>query len=504
MSEIIDKLRFLEDTKALFKTRLGAGDEVPFRDYLDLLPKAKTVTRPADWLPMPEMAIGTQKAAILVGIFDTDSEYVALSAQGAYTVAWGDGIVENFDDGAVATHKYSYASLQPSTACVEGYRQALISVTPQAGDNLRRVTLNETTPKASRESNYLEAKISGPSISSFAISSGLRRLTFIGTNSIGDFSYLFSSCLSLEVVSELDTSLGISFAGMFNCCRSLVSIPELNVSLGTNFSNMFNGCSSIETIPALNAGLGTDFSGMFSGCKSLTSVTGLNLSNAVTLTQMFKECASLTSIPEIDTHNCTDFSYMFSWCTSLRSVPWFDSSLGTSFTGMFYECSVLGTVPPFNTSAGGSFENMFYDCYQLKYVPLFDMSAGSSVSGMFMGCWALTNVPAFNTSTVQIFSNMFFGCYNLEVIPAIDLSYASDLTNIFQSANGICRVLATGFQNSFNVAWACLSRSAIVELFTALPTVSGKTIDVSGNPGASSLTAADRAIATAKGWTVTV
>ncbi len=48
-----------------------------------------------------------------------------------------------------------------------------------------------------------------------------------------------------------------------------------------------------------------------------------------------------------------------------------------------------------------------------------------------------------------------------------------------------------------------LSRAALVEIFTNLGTASGaQTITITGNPGAASLDAADRLIATSKGWTI--
>ena len=48
-----------------------------------------------------------------------------------------------------------------------------------------------------------------------------------------------------------------------------------------------------------------------------------------------------------------------------------------------------------------------------------------------------------------------------------------------------------------------LSRAAIVAIFNGLASgVTSKIITVSGNPGFAALTAADRLIATAKGWTI--
>ena len=52
---------------------------------------------------------------------------------------------------------------------------------------------------------------------------------------------------------------------------------------------------------------------------------------------------------------------------------------------------------------------------------------------------------------------------------------------------------------TFSVANAKMSASALNEMFSILPTVTGQTVTITGNYGASTC---DTTIATAKGWTV--
>jgi hypothetical protein len=47
-----------------------------------------------------------------------------------------------------------------------------------------------------------------------------------------------------------------------------------------------------------------------------------------------------------------------------------------------------------------------------------------------------------------------------------------------------------------------LSRVALVEIFNNLATVVGQTLTYTGNWGTSTITASDKLIATAKGWTL--
>jgi len=48
-----------------------------------------------------------------------------------------------------------------------------------------------------------------------------------------------------------------------------------------------------------------------------------------------------------------------------------------------------------------------------------------------------------------------------------------------------------------------LGQAALVQVFNDLPTITAKTINITGASGAAALTAPERAIATGKGWTIT-
>jgi surface protein len=121
---------------------------------------------------------------------------------------------------------------------------------------------------------------------------------------------------------------------------------------------------------------------------------------------------------------------------------------------------------------------MFCGCSSLQSVPLFDTSGVSNMSYMFHGCYSLQSVPLFDTSGVSDMSYMFYNCLSLSAAPlqgtVIDHSFES------------CK----------------FGRDELVAIFQGLGAVTGKTITVTGNWGIAALTADDRAIATAKGWTI--
>lgn len=52
--------------------------------------------RPIDWLVLDTPASGQEKFVGLYAIFERYDNRVAVKVTGAYTVDWGDGVIENF------------------------------------------------------------------------------------------------------------------------------------------------------------------------------------------------------------------------------------------------------------------------------------------------------------------------------------------------------------------------------------------------------------------------
>jgi hypothetical protein len=243
------------------------------------------------------------------------------------------------------------------------YKQVIVTITPQSGQNLTSVNFNvrHTATTVVYSTGWLDVLVSGTSLATLTVSASsqnvrwgvLEKFQLISTNTVTDFSYMFYSCYSLTSVPLLNTAAGTSFSNMFLYCYSLTSVPLLNTAAGTNFSNMF------------------------------------------------LYCYSLTSVPLLDTAAGTNFSYMFAYCYSLKLVPLLDTAAGTNFSNMFAYCYSLTSVPLLNTAAGTNFSSMFYSCYSLTSVPLLNTAAGTSFSNMFTYCYSLT-VGALNGTTRAI------------------------------------------------------------------------------------------------------
>ena len=249
-------------------------------------------TRPADWLPLPTVVSGDQKVVMLVAVFNTVGNYLAFSFTGPYTVDWGDGTAPvDYASGVTAQRSFAWGDYSASTVTSEGFRQAIVTITPQAGQNLNTVNLNlrHSTPTVAHSTGVLDVRVGAPYISGFSFNTSnvgfrmLRQFEWVGACSISDFTSMFNGCTSLTSIPALNTAAGMNFSSMFNSCYSLTSIPALNTAAGTSFAYMFNNCTSLTSIPALNTAAGTSFTYMFNNCTSLTSVelTGCKYSVSV-------------------------------------------------------------------------------------------------------------------------------------------------------------------------------------------------------------------------------
>jgi hypothetical protein len=420
----------------VYKNRILSGTSSTIPDW----------TRPSDWLPMP--TIGTQEFIGLLAITDDESNHIALLCRGAYTVDWGDGVVENFVDNVKANHSYTYSSINNSTISSRGYKQVIVRVTPQAGQNLTTVNIQQQNSILARNHTvgWLDISVNGSNITTLSLGGNTIRLGIcerVNIGSIGvitNFNNFFWQCHSLQSVSLFNTASGNNFSQMFRDCYMLKSIPLFVTSAGTNFSQMFFECRLLKTIPLLNTAIGTNFS------------------------QMFSNCRSLQTIPLINTILGNNFAQMFSGCNSLSSIPLINTQAGLTFDSMFSECSSLQTIPLLNTAAGTNFYNMFQSCTNLTTIPLLNTSAATTVQRMFLYCGSIQQIPNLNTAASTNFADIFTNCYSV--------------------AKGALQ----GTRYSINYGNMCLSRNAVVDIFNGLGTAVGaQTITITTNPAFSAI-----------------
>lgn len=316
-------------------------------------PASTTYVRPSDWLALPSVISTDQKFVGLHAVYNNESNFAAVNCAGAYTVDWGDGSAPvNVATGVSAYHNYVYSDLGAGTLSTRGYRQAVVTITPQGGSNLTKVDLytkhNQSGLADGYSSGWLDIRMAGSLLTTLTIGSAvttvlhrlLEQFEFVGTNGVTSFASLFASCAALRSLVALYTALGTDFTSMFNGCRCLATVPLLNTGAGTNFTSMFNTCVALQTVPLLNTAAGVTFTSMFATCTALATVPLLNTAAGVTFTSMFNGCNSLQTVPLLNMAAGTALLSMFTACTSLRS----GTLSGTSSTISYASCCLGPTA----------------------------------------------------------------------------------------------------------------------------------------------------------------
>ena len=147
---------------------------------------------------------------------------------------------------------------------------------------------------------------------------------------------------------------------------------------------------------------------------------------------------------------------------------------------------------------------------KLRYFAWYGKNAVTNMSYMFNDCNSLTAIPQMDTSAVTNMNYTFSGCRSLTAVPQMDTSAVTNMVGMFGSCNSLTAITlnntVTGWAGyAISLSDCSLSHAAIVAFFNSLPTItSAKAITLTGNPGVSELTAAEKAIATGKGWTLTL
>jgi surface protein len=454
---------------------------------------ATTYTRPSDWLTIPTVASSAQTFVGLFAVLNNDVNYVALKATtstGNYQVDWGDGNITTHASNTNAEYLYTYSAISESTLSSRGYKQVLITVTPLTGNI---TVLNTNVPHSAlgvvvaKKVTWLEYLINLPSLTSLSIAptsnnprpSWLEKVTISHLGSITSLSSAFSSLFGLKEVNITASTTGITNTSyMFASCTSLISVNLFNTSNVTNAVQMFYGCSNLEQVP------------------------NFNLSKVTTAISMFDGCSNLKTVPALDMRLTTDFSSMFANCGNLTEIPLIDTRSGTNFGSFASGCAKLKTVANLDMSKATIATSAFFNCYSLDNLPAITVGAASSNLTSFLnGCYMMKNVGNIDVSKAITFTNFFIANHSLRTLPPLNLNSGTTLTTMVSPV--MARAPFTNVRASLNLANKNLGRNMIIEVFNGLASgVTSRTITVSANPGFSALTAADRLIATAKGWTI--
>ncbi len=432
--------------------------------WYDNAAKVLAWVRPADWLQFPTDPVeGDQICYALKEVFDTDGEYIALTANGNFTVDWGDGSIVNYATGVTAEHKYNYTTLS-DTARSNGSKQVIITITPQVSSSLTFVNFNirHSAVSVVYETGLLDIIFaSAPSATTpifGATNSGVKKI----------------SCYSVERVKWL--------------CQSFT---------GTNISYLFLQFASIESItfPALPNVTNASF--LCNSCRKLAVFPEIYAPLLSVITAAFQNTFNLIAFPLLNS-SLTTVGTAFAGTYKLKLIPPLDLLSTTNATNVLF--GNIATKPPlFNLSNLTVAQGFFQNNYCIMELPAFDFSKVTNAFNLFYGCLSLKEIYNLNLGLATDITSLFYNNTALVNIIGLNLSSATTTTTAFFGCASVKRLVITGLKSTISIANMSLAARELDEVFTNLTTVTGQSITITGNPGAATCTTS---IATAKGWTV--
>jgi len=287
------------------------------------------------------------------------------------------------------------------------YKQAVVTITPQAGQNLTNINIDRRHNQSALNAynaNWLDITLGSPNFSSLTLAPTtptstvyiniLEQINLVNTGTITSFANFFFNLRGLRNIIIGTIGTIVSTTSMFQNCLALVSVPLFNTASVTDMSNMFNACRSLVSVPLFNTASVTTMGSMFINCSALVSVPLFNTASVTSMSTMFSGCSALVSVPLFNTASVTSMSTMFNNCPTLVSVPLFNTASVTSMSSMFSSCPVLVSVPLFNTASVTNMNNMFSSCLTLASVPALNFNPVTGLSSIFLNCAALSDIKA--------------------------------------------------------------------------------------------------------------
>lgn len=218
----------------------------------------------------------------------------------------------------------------------------------------------------------------------------------IFTENLTDVSYMFSDCTNLvSFPFTLNAIVPLNASGVFKDCTSLVNVDENITGLQGKIKNMDSGfyrCEALQSVSGLSFDNSEahNYKDLFSGCKKLKEVGYFENMKPNTLSGLFADCHYLREFPEVINFDGSvlhstnlkgvTVNSMFYYCRSLRSIPeeWLRevySGATTTYNyahlyNMFSNCLVLdeirGLSPITGTMRSNMFTYSFKGCTRIK------------------------------------------------------------------------------------------------------------------------------------------
>lgn len=410
---------------------------------------------------------------------------LSISANGTYNAPSGtDGyspvvvdVQPNLEDITItANGTYSHAGK-------DGYDQVVVNV-PQQGLDVSNITITNT-PNSLFQNNAWNQ-----------LMPYFRNVT-IDTVSYG-YMFLKSGLDNFYSWSDYKDLSHITF-------KIKVNMNEFN-----GFKEMFNECNSLKQLPNFD----------------WTLTTPYTLDKSIPCESAFMNCYLLRTIPDTffsdmpftnEVQSSRSYVYgseMFKGCYSLRKVP--DLSLFDGLKGptgsynnlhqsMFYNCNSLDEIVDLpvlilSNSTGNRFENGFYACFRIKEMTF---KTGTDSTPRTDSGWT--------SQTIDLSQYVGYALKEYGII-----GYNSGITADKEVTDDVSYQALKNDPDWWtrNVAYSRYNHDSAVNTINSLPDCAAfgtNTITFKGEAGSSTdggaintLTAEEIAVATAKGWTVTL
>ena len=461
--------------------------------------------RSSEWLTLPTITSTDEKFVGLYAVFpnplgiESNPNFIALAALDAYTVNWGDGVIENFVGNTNAYHIYNYDNIPNSTLCSRGYKQVIVTLTPVTGNQLKVVNLSVRHFRAPQNyvKPWLDMSMSFPNATGITIDGStssmvmLERVQIFNIGTTTSFTYFLYGMYQLQSVYLPDTSKVLYMNLMFGNCSSLKSVPYMNTSIVTTMTSMFNACYCLKTVPLYNTSNVTDMSGMFASCAALTSIPLYDTTKVTTMDYMLNGCTSLVESPAFNTPNCLSFSSFNRNNFSLLKMGALDTSKASSVSLIAYNCPSLLELPALNVAKAVTMYQMFDGSPRIRASGITNARFTHTYNSFNLAAPAITTIMN-NLLSLPTFAVTFTDSGDLITAPSHGLINGNTNATIrFTSINNTTGILintnyyvvnstTNTFQVSLTVGGAAI---ALTTDGTGICCISS-TITISGNIGA--------------------
>lgn len=240
----------------------------------------------------------------------------------------------------------------------------------------------------------------------------------VSGNCSSRFAYNGWNKLIEDYGNQITTENITNAQSMFLNSNNLTSIPfEINVADKTSCYQMFYGCKNMITAPKINGKIGSADS-MFSSANKLENIPDIECDNSTHYgsNYIFQNCFNLKELPYLYNFYPEGLNSMFHSCYNLREIPedWVDTwnfnrahtyTYAYSGASMFYYCYSLRKIPKkFLDNFGGKTTTSYYGMY----------------SNTFSHCCSLDevlNIPILDTAyTGNMFASPFYNSCRLKNI----------------------------------------------------------------------------------------